>query len=247
MLNRLLFEKIYWKLESIIAPRLKYSQTIFEEVLNDNISPNYVWLDLGCGHHLLPPWRYEYEKILVKKSHLIVGLDYDLNSLTKHRTIINRVQGDIFRLPFSENTFDLITSNMVFEHLSNPENQMKEIYRILKPNGKLIFHTPNYFSYSAIIAKLIPGRIKKKIILILEGREEPDVFSTFYKINSPSKIKGIANQSGFRVKKIKMLCSSAQFVIIPPLAMLELFWIRILMTKPLKSLRTNIIAILEKA
>ena len=25
-----------------------------------------MWLDLGCGHQLLPPWRYEEEKKLSK-------------------------------------------------------------------------------------------------------------------------------------------------------------------------------------
>ena len=130
MMKREIFYKIYWKFESRIAPKLKYSQYIYEEVLKDNCQSDYVWLDLGCGHQLLPPWRYEQEKSLVKKSKTIIGLDYDFHSLTNHRTIENKIRADISNLPFFEDSFDLITSNMVFEHLNRPEVQLREIYRI---------------------------------------------------------------------------------------------------------------------
>jgi len=116
-MNRQELFKIYWKLQSLIVPTLKYAQTIYEDVLNENCRAGYIWLDLGCGHHLLPPWRLEQEMKLIGKSKLIMGIDYDFLSLTKHRIIKNKVQGDITKLPFANDTFDLITSNMVFEHL----------------------------------------------------------------------------------------------------------------------------------
>ena len=246
MINRDVFYKIYWKIESIITPKLKYSQDIYEEILKEYFQSNYVWLDLGCGHQLLPPWRHEEEKNLVKKIKTIIGLDYDFNSLLKHRTVNNRIRGDISMLPFFDNSFDLITSNMVFEHIKYPEVQLKEIFRILKPGGKLIFHTPNTLGYSTFIAWLIPEMIKSKLVFLLQGRIEEDVFPAYYKINSKSKIEKIAKLVGFNIKNIKMICSSANFVIIPPIVILELLIIRLLMTKVLKNLRTNIIAILEK-
>ncbi len=246
-MNRQVFYKLYWKLQSMIAPGLKYSQSIYEDVLTENCEESFKWLDLGCGHHLLPLWRLEQEKALINKVKLMVGLDYDYLSLTKHRTIKNKLRGDISKLPFPDNTFDLITSNMVFEHLDNPEKQLKEISRVLTKGGKLIFHTPNKLAYSTLAAMIIPETIKDRLVYILQGRKEEDVFPAYYKINSPSKIKEIAALSGFNVLKIKMICSSAQFVVLPPIVFFELIWIRLLMSKRGKPLRTNIIAILEKA
>jgi len=246
MINREIFYKIYWKVESIITPKLKYSQYIYEQILFENCQLDYEWLDLGCGHQLLPSWRHEEEKNLVKKIKTVIGLDYDFNSLIKHRTINNRIRGDILNLPFFDNSFDLITSNMVFEHIKYPEVQLQEIFRILKPGGKLIFHTPNILGYTTYIARLIPELIKDKLVFLLQGRIEEDVFPAYYKINSKSKIEKIAKLSGFNIKNITMICSSAQFIIIPPIVILELFFIKLLITKPLKNLRTNIIAILEK-
>lgn len=247
-MNRESFFKIYWRLQSIIAPGLKYSQTIYEDILNEYCEETFKWLDLGCGHQLLPSWRFEQEKTLINsEGKLIVGIDYDYLSLTKHKTITNKLRGDITNLPFPDSTFDLITSNMVFEHLDNPEEQLKEISRVLSKGGKLIFHTPNKLSYATMMARMIPEAIKNRLVYILEGRKEEDVFPAYYKINSPSKIKEIAALSGFNVSKIKMICSSAQFVILPPLVFFELIWIRFLMSKVGKQLRTNIIAVLEKA
>lgn len=246
-MNRQACYNIYWKLQSMIAPGLKYSQAIYEDVLKEYCEEPLKWLDLGCGHQLLPPWRLEQEKTLIDKAKQVFGIDYDYLSLTKHKTIKNKLRGDISKLPFPDNTFDLITSNMVFEHLDNPEQQLREICRVLSKGGRLIFHTPNKFSYATLMARMIPESIKDKIVYVLQGRKEEDVFPAFYRINSPSEIDKLAKLSGFNVLKIKLICSSAQFVILPPIVLFELIYIRFLMSKAGKSLRTNIIAILEKA
>ena len=246
-MNREWFYKIYWKMQAVIVPGLKYSQTIYEDVLNEHCTKVDKWLDLGCGHQLLPSWRFEQEQKLISKAKMVVGIDYDYLSLTKHKTIKNILRGDITKLPFPDNTFDIITSNMVFEHLDNPDEQLKEICRVLSKGGKLIFHTPNKLSYATLGAMMIPEAIKDKLVYILQGREEDDVFPAYYKINAPLKIKEAAAASGFNVIKIKMICTSAQLVVIPPLVFFELFLIKFLMTKVGKPLRTNIIAILEKA
>jgi len=208
-MDRQVFYKIYKKLLSFIAPKLKYSQNIYEDILNEHCTGAITWLDLGCGHHILSPWRLAQERVLTNKAKLVIGIDYDYLSLTKHKTIKNILRGDIGKLPFPDNTFDLITSNMVFEHLDNPKDQLEEILRVLSKGGKLIFHTPNNLGYSTLLAKMIPEIIKGKLVYILQGREEEDLFPAFYRINSPLTIRNIAIASGFNVSKIKMICSSA--------------------------------------
>lgn len=42
-----------------------------------------------------------------------------------------------------ENYFDFVVSFQVIEHIQNDEFFLREIYRVLKPNGKLILTTPN--------------------------------------------------------------------------------------------------------
>ena len=130
-----LSRRFYWRAAPMLAPGITDSQYFYEQAVTRLAPGSARWLELGCGHHILPPWRFEEEKQLVQRAQMIVGLDYDLLSLTKHRTIANRVRGSITKLPFPSDTFDLVTSNMVFEHLDNPASQLQEIYRVLKPGG----------------------------------------------------------------------------------------------------------------
>jgi len=243
---RRVFFRIYWKIQRIIAPTLKYSQCLYEDILTSYVNPNIKWLDLGCGHKILPAWRYQGEKYLVGNCKMIVGIEYNIHSLKNHKNIALKVNGTITQLPFKDNSFDLATANMVVEHLDNPGTQLKEIRRVLNPKGIFIFHTPNILGYSTIIGRLVPNILKNKLIHIFQGRKEEDIFDTYYKANSIRTINRLASNTGFEVEKIKMVNSSAQFIIIPPLVLLELIWIRILMRKRNKSLRPYIIATLKK-
>lgn len=46
-------------------------------------------------------------------------------------------------LDFAENTMDFVVTFQVIEHINDDEEFIKEIYRVLKPGGKLILTTPN--------------------------------------------------------------------------------------------------------
>jgi SAM-dependent methyltransferase len=46
------------------------------------------------------------------------------------------------RLSFPHNSFDLVISQDVLEHVRNPEDAFREIYRVLKPGGSHIFTVP---------------------------------------------------------------------------------------------------------
>ena len=250
-IDRQFLFKITWKLKDLIAPKLRYSQDEYEEVLNSIIGghenpSNLRWLDLGCGHHILPPWKHEAEKVLVNKVGSVVGIDYDQASLDKHHSIRTRVRGDISDLPFEDNQFDLVTSNMVFEHLSDPEKQLREITRVLAHGGTLLFHTPNKFGYVTLAARLVPDVIKDKLVYILDGRKEEDVFPAYYRINSPKAITRYAGKNGLKAKNIYLICTSPCFSVIPPIALVELFWIRLLMTKMFRPWRTNLLVEMKK-
>ena len=47
-------------------------------------------------------------------------------------------QGDICKLPYADNTFDLVMAAHVLEHMADPRDALKEMARVLKPGGLLI-------------------------------------------------------------------------------------------------------------
>lgn len=232
-------------MQEVIVPSLKYSQSLYEDILKLHVKPDIRWLDLGCREHILPPWRLEEEKKLTENCKMVAGIDCNLQSLLNHKTISRLIQGDIANLPLKDNSFDLATANMVAEHMENPDVTFREIQRILRPGGTFIFHTPNISGYTAILLMLVPRVLKPKLVRFFHRDREGD-FVTYYKANSADKIHNLANAAGFKVVKVKYLASSAVFTIIPPLALFEIIWIRITMTRLFKPFRTNIIAVLQK-
>jgi 2-polyprenyl-3-methyl-5-hydroxy-6-metoxy-1,4-benzoquinol methylase len=62
-------------------------------------------------------------------------------------------EGNISDANYSDNFFDTVTLNNVFEHIPEPAEFIREIYRVLKPGGELIIGVPNFSSYSRKIFK----------------------------------------------------------------------------------------------
>ena len=100
-------------------------------------------LDFGCSQGGLV-------KKIIDKNIKAVGVDilernndtYE-EKLSKKNLTLNK---DIFlydgrngeKLPFEDSTFDIVISNMVFEHIQYPKPCLFEIHRVLKPRGKLL-------------------------------------------------------------------------------------------------------------
>ncbi len=239
-------EGIYWRMRRRIIPTLQGSQDIYERTLRSLIKPDVRWLDIGCGHQILSEWRGDVEPELIPSRGIVVGLDYDLPSLRNHRSISLLVRGDVVQLPFTSESFDLVTANMVVEHLENPEAQFAEISRVLKDGGSFLFHTPNARGYFALLRRLVPNEFARRLATVFDGRNAADVFPVQYKANTTATIDKFATAARLEVKETKMVVSEAVTQILPPLAFFELLCIRALMTKPLRPFRTNIIAVLTK-
>ncbi|MBS1681407.1 MAG: methyltransferase domain-containing protein [Bacteroidetes bacterium] len=53
------------------------------------------------------------------------------------------ISGNIPPLPYADNTFDCVVSFQVIEHIADDRAYLKEINRVLKPNGLALITTPN--------------------------------------------------------------------------------------------------------
>ena len=87
----------------------------------------------------------------------IVGIDLDTKALEKAKINIRKanlenrievIQGNALKLPFADNTFDIVINEAMLTMLS-PKAKKKaisEYYRVLKPGGKLLTHDVAYLN-----------------------------------------------------------------------------------------------------
>ncbi len=53
---------------------------------------------------------------------------------------------DLYQLPFADSAFDMVVMREVIEHVKEPETMVREVSRVLKPDGRFVLTTPNYGS-----------------------------------------------------------------------------------------------------
>jgi SAM-dependent methyltransferase len=93
-------------------------------------------------------------------------------------------------LPFDDNMFDVIATDVTFEHVGNPEIVAKELMRVVRPGGYICARTPNKYGYVTVAARIVPNRHHVGALKhIAPEKEAQDVFPTLFKMNTVSDIK----------------------------------------------------------
>ena len=89
------------------------------------------------------------------------------------------------RWPLDDASVDLAVSDFVLEHVTDPEDYVGELARVLRPGGVFIARTISRHSVLAAAARIVPNDLHAGALEHLQpGREERDVFRTAYKMNS---------------------------------------------------------------
>jgi ubiquinone/menaquinone biosynthesis C-methylase UbiE len=228
---------------------VRNSTWAYREELEGAVAGSRDWLDLGCGHQLLPTWMAganEAAQALVSKCRLVVGTDVVRAALDRHTSIKPRVAANIERLPFATASFDLVSANMVLEHVADPTQLLREVSRVLRDRGSFMFHTPNRRFYQILLTLWVPQRWRQRAASLLERREMDDVFPTHYRVNTAPAIRAAAAAAGFEVELLRFVNSGLTFTHVPPLAIAEIGATRLLETDSLAGGRSNLIVRLRK-
>jgi 2-polyprenyl-3-methyl-5-hydroxy-6-metoxy-1,4-benzoquinol methylase len=106
-------------------------------------------LDVGCREGIQSAW--------------LEGKGYEVTSIDVEKAYSKCLVVDVNDgLPFPDNSFDLIWSSEVIEHLVSPEAFVQECERTLKPGGKLVLTTPNSTFWLYPLARLF-GKTAKDL------------------------------------------------------------------------------------
>jgi SAM-dependent methyltransferase len=118
-------------LETVIGPYINSSRVHLEEFIRraaGSVPPGSLVLDAGAGENT--PYRS-----------LFRHLEYESADVAGEATY----KGDIAALPVEDDRFDLIVSTQLLEHVPNPGAVLSELFRVVKPGGRLWLTTPLFY------------------------------------------------------------------------------------------------------
>jgi ubiquinone/menaquinone biosynthesis C-methylase UbiE len=100
-------------------------------------------LDIACGTGF-------GSNILANKAAQVIGGDIDKTTIAENNTIYSKdnltfQELDGTKLPYDDNTFDVLVSFETIEHTIHYDEMIKEFKRVVKPTGKLFISTPNFY------------------------------------------------------------------------------------------------------
>lgn len=105
-------------------------------------------LDCGCG-----PGTISRDLALRIPNGSVTGLDGSEKQIAEARRMhkevhnLNFQTGIVYDLPFDNGVIDFVFAHALFEHLSNPNAALSEIYRVLKPGGILGICSPDFAAF----------------------------------------------------------------------------------------------------
>lgn len=205
----------------------------YDDLVEETVQGDISWLDLGCGDN-------GYVAQYGPRVAFALGSDILLEAGSAHPF----VQASVNRLPFRNQSFDLITLRFVVEHLVDIPAFLNEIERVLKPSGKLIFVTTNTLSPFILLARFVPFHLKQALIHKLFKVDDKDIFPTYHQLNSPGKVQSALGRTKLNVNEIKLL-QEVNYLHFP---LAVLFFLGHLITQPrlFRKFRTNLIVIAHK-
>ncbi|MFB0552275.1 MAG: class I SAM-dependent methyltransferase [Phycisphaerae bacterium] len=161
-------------------------RTNLEFITETNLlKPNVRILEIGCG---IGSIVFE----LNKEGYDITGTDISREAiaygLKKYGDIKLQVQPAEI-LQFEDQTFDVVLSFDLFEHITQVDKHISEVCRVLRDGGYYLFQTPNKYS-SAIFETLYHKSLKWR-------RTHPS-------LHTPGRLKRRLSKHGFEIQFVKM-------------------------------------------
>jgi 2-polyprenyl-3-methyl-5-hydroxy-6-metoxy-1,4-benzoquinol methylase len=192
----------------------------YEAVVTKLHFPGIYWLDVGSGRNVFPA-NPALAQSLAQSSGLLVGVDPDEG--IQHNPLVHRkVQCPIEEF-VSDVPFDLVTSRMVAEHITDPERTLAALQRLTKPGGNVLLYTVNRWSPVALAAWAVPFGLHYPLKKLLWGvKSDKGTFPVVYRMNTRPTLRRLFAAHGFRERYFAYLDDCRTFHRFRPLHLTEL-------------------------
>ncbi len=171
-----------------------------ERLIEAQLQPGDTLLEVGCGRSAPVLSK------LIGRAERLIGVDpvtFELDpELAEHIELVN---GDMANTGLASGSVDLAISRALMEHVERPRPALAEMHRVLKPGGRYIFLAPNMGDYGSIAAWLTPNKLHPAIVNKVEGRALNDTFPAYFRCNTRSAVKRLADSTGLELESCEYL------------------------------------------
>ncbi len=151
----------------------------------DLLKPQDRILEIGCG---IGTVVHE----LSKKGYDTTGIDISIEAIEYGRKKYDNINLEVQpaeTLPYEDESFEIVLSFDLFEHIAEIDRHISEVRRVLRPGGYYLFQTPNRYSniiYETLRTKSLQWR-----------RYHPS-------LHSPGQLRRRMARYGFKTQFVKM-------------------------------------------
>lgn len=139
--------------------RLKFCLNAIKKYKRYSKNASFRFADIGCGFGI-------FMRILGKEypNSKLVGIDLrPEEQLAAARKLVNNknavlIRGDALNMPLKSDSFDIVLTTDVLEHVNDPVKGLKELHRIMTKNGLLIILVPTELFLFKLLRRLFGKR-----------------------------------------------------------------------------------------
>jgi SAM-dependent methyltransferase len=182
------YDEFYQAEQASWAPWYKFSLPFLKRIL----TPQTRIVELGCGQgHIL---RHLAREKLVPEEN-IYGLDQSrtaVDYVKRHLPKAHLDTGDIYRLEYPKDFFQVCLLMETIEHLEDPQPALQQILSVLAPGGSLLISFPNYLSLPWLPFRWLVQLLRMPRLLVLQPIDK--IYTVFHVIR-------IVERAGFRFEE----------------------------------------------
>jgi Methylase involved in ubiquinone/menaquinone biosynthesis len=165
------------------------------------LRPDMTVLNFGAGRGAYLEDRVPYRRQLCQlRGRVSKVVAADVDPAVRENADVDEalVVAENAPLPFADESFDLIVSDFVFEHIATPVQTAAELARVLKPGGYICARTPNKWGYVGLCANSIPNAWHHSLLRVFQpNRQHRDVFPTEYHMNTRRALRRLFPPDAF--------------------------------------------------
>jgi methionine biosynthesis protein MetW len=172
--------------------------------------PGGTMLDCGCGDGSFTAELAARSQVATV--HGIEAVDARVRAAEARGIIVAQVDLNA-RFPYDDGAFDIVHANQLIEHLHFTDGFLREIRRVVKPNGLVVLSTNNLASWHNVVSLVLgmqppPCNVSSEVVIgnrfdPLRGNAIPNREDSHLRIFSFRALKELCEHHGFRTLDLR--------------------------------------------